>query len=99
MPKDTDHFGKIFWFICGVVFLVFTYIFLVTFFSIPKENTRNSDTSIAYLLGMMTTCAAFLVGSSPQPKKPEGTPGTTTADITVTKTEPANENAAQPVGG
>jgi len=69
-----NHFDKIYWFIVGVCAAVLLFIVAVVFLHIPKENQRNADTAIAYLFGLMSGCAAYLVGSSPTAKKPEPKP-------------------------
>lgn len=73
-PSNENHFDKIFWFIVGICAAVLLFIVAVVFLHIPKENQRNADTAIAYLFGLMSGCAAYLVGSSPTTKKPEPKP-------------------------
>jgi hypothetical protein len=70
-PLSENQFDKIYWFIVGVCAAVLLFIVAVVFLHIPKENQRNADTAIAYLFGLMSGCAAYLVGSSPTTKKPE----------------------------
>jgi len=89
--KDTTHFEKTFYFICGTSFIVLMYVILITFFAIPKENQRFVDIALAFLLGFISANASYLTGGNPsQRKAPEGTT-TVEANITTT-TQAADEN-------
>lgn len=86
MSSTHDNFKYIFWYIVGMCTAILLIIVGVIFIPIPKENQRNADTAIAFLFGLMTGCAAFLIGSGPTAKKPDLPPGTTTTTDAVVKT-------------
>jgi hypothetical protein len=66
-----DHFDKTFWYIAGTTATILTYIILVTFLQVPKENQRFVDIALAFLLGRMSSNDSYLTGGTPsQPKKP-----------------------------
>jgi hypothetical protein len=61
-----DHFKYIFWYIVGTTTIVLTYIFIITFITIPKENIRFADTAQGFLLGSVLGAGlAYLVGGNP----------------------------------
>lgn len=44
--------------------LIFAYVFLITFYDIPEKSIRFADTTIGFLLGILSTVAGFFFGSS-----------------------------------
>lgn len=93
MEQKDNHFNQIFWLLAGSLFCAFVYVFLITFYGIPKENIRFADTALGFFLGtLIGNIISYFVGGSPQTKKPETPAGTTTADISATITSnPPNE--------
>jgi hypothetical protein len=78
--SEKQKFIYIFYFLCGSVFLVFVYIFLITFLHIPKDNIRFADTSSSFLLGAVIGGSfGYLVTGSANHR--EKTDGNTTAKI------------------
>lgn len=90
--KEPDHFNITSSFIRWTTAAVLLYVFVITFFPIPKENQRFVDIALAFMLGWISSNSSYLTGGNPQQRKT--TPdGTTTADIsaTITTSEKSNE--------
>jgi hypothetical protein len=68
MPTQPDHFKFIFYFICAFVGTCLLYQLATTFIHIPKENQRNADTVLTYMLSLESGCIGFLIGQN-MPKK------------------------------
>lgn len=69
MENKEAHFTKIYYFIIGIVALIFAYIFTVTFVTIPKDNVRFVDSAFGFLLGVLSSAVAYLVGGTPMTGK------------------------------
>lgn len=69
MENKEAHFEKIYYFIVGIVALIFAYIFTVTFVTIPKDNVRFVDSAFGFLLGVLSSAVAYLVGGNPSLQK------------------------------
>lgn len=86
MKKDQDHFIYIYWFVCALCLLIFGYQVAITFIHVPKENVMNANTAMAYLMGVMSTAAAFLIGNNPKDKKADPLPNTTAVELSTVST-------------
>lgn len=95
--RDSINPHYIFWFVVYLTTFVFTYIALVTFLHVPKENQRFVDTAFGVLLGtVLTGGIAYLIGGSPSKKK-EVFPTGTTLDTTSTTTSTMSSSSIEPV--
>ncbi len=53
------------WFAVGLCIFALSYIFCVTFCTVPKDNVRYADTALGFLLGtVVATIVQFAYGSS-----------------------------------
>ena len=55
MENKHDQLSKTFWFLLAGSACTFSYIFMVSFLRIPKENERLVDTILGVLLGTILT--------------------------------------------
>lgn len=65
--QQEDKFIKrfIYYFASVSTSIVFTYIFLITFYPIPEQNIRFADTVLGFLLGtLLSTVVTFFFGTS-----------------------------------
>jgi len=84
--EEKNHLEvKVFWLIAAAMFVVFAYIWAITFIPLPKENLRFADTAQGFFLGtILAGCIGYYTGGNPANKK---TTTTTATDITVTETK------------
>lgn len=94
-PFEDDKFNKIYRFVLLTTFVVFLYIFCITFFPVPQDAKDNVKTVLIYLLGYMTAGSNYLTGGNPSAKKPDTTPsaGPITGNDTVNVTTAAPTDA------
>jgi hypothetical protein len=80
--------NKVFWLIAACIFLVFVYVFCISFIPIPKDNLRFADTSLGFFLGtIMAGCIGYYTGSNPKKGNNDVT-GSTNTTITAVTTQP-----------
>lgn len=86
MEIKDKHFDRTFLYISISAGVVLLYVFLITFLPIPEKNQRFVDIALAFLLGWMSSNAAYLTGGNPNAVKKPPT-GETTAEISATITK------------
>lgn len=78
--------NKVFWMIATCIFLVFVFVFCITFIPIPKDNLRFADTSLGFFLGtIMAGCIGYYTGSNPKKGNNDISGKTDTSTITTTE--------------
>lgn len=90
-PFEDDKFNKIYRFVLLTTFVVFLYIFCITFFPVPQDAKDNVKTVLIYLLGYMTAGSNYLTGGNPSAKKPDQPTINTNADTTNLTVNPAEK--------
>lgn len=70
---DEKRFNKIFGFICFGCTALLTLIFFLVFGKIPDDNQQSANMALAFAMSGFGVLTAYLVGASPDKKRPETT--------------------------
>lgn len=71
---EDKHFDKVFWFICGLVFIVMLFDIAVIFVPVPNGGQKYADILVGSLnTGALMACVNYLLGGNPEKKKQDGT--------------------------
>jgi K+-transporting ATPase c subunit len=67
---EDQHFDKVFWFVCGLVFLVIVFDIGVIFVPVPTGGQKYADTLVGALnTGALMAGVQYLLGGAPANKK------------------------------